>query len=562
MLKVLIGIPTFNGSQRIDCLLRSILMRTNNNIEYKIVICDDSGKKEHQEKTRLVVDKWKSILPVELLINEKNIGVASSWNRIIKSADSEYIILINDDIIVANHWLENMIYFLENNPNAAAACYNCLFIDKEDIPQLLSSNPYVKPIDPSTKIRMYNFNYDDVTCPIRCMSAWGCLFGFSREKYNLVGGFDENYFAYFEEGDFFTDLASRGYPNYLLTCPKNWHIWSATSKDDPELDIMSIFKKSEEYYIKKWNGDYATNNSRYMSKIPFQKVKWICNNNINESTIIGDYGHFKVEVDGTNLKIDGMDVKVDGTDIKSKEDITKKVPEDIIIKAEEINIINNLERTKIGIGLSIGKDVSPIFLRTMFARVGEWMQKYIVTILIDTDIPIDLSRNNIVQSAIQENCDYLFFIDSDVLIEEGYLERLLSHKKDIIAGVYHQKVFPYYASVKKRLYGNTYYHMELNGDDIIEIDGASMGCLLIKMKIFDKIHYPWFEFKYYKDNGKWEQFSEDLYFCQKLQDIGVKIYCDPSIICTHIGAPVGVELAQKYKDIREKSLKDIIKLKE
>lgn len=300
--KILIGIPTFNGYHRVDWLLQSISMRTSitkNNV--KIIICDDSGKKDHQEKTGLIIDKWKSILPVELLVNEKNIGVASSWNRIIKSTDSEYIILINDDIIVANHWLDNIIYFLGNNPNAAAACYNCLFIDKEDIPQLLSSNPYVKPIDPSTKMRMYNFNYNANINPIRCMSAWGCFFGFSREKYNLVGGFDENYFAYFEECDFFTNLASHGYPNYILLCPKNWHIWSATSKDDPELDIMSIFKKSQEYYNKKWNGDFAINNSRYMDKIQFQKVKWICDNNVDESTIIGDHGYFKIEV---NIKED------------------------------------------------------------------------------------------------------------------------------------------------------------------------------------------------------------------------------------------------------------------
>jgi len=306
MPKVLIGIPTFNGAYRIDWLLQSISMRTNNDIEYKIVICDDSGKKEHQEKTKSVIKKWSSIpesLPIGLIINDKNMGVAKSWNRIIKSDDSEYIILINDDIIVAENWLYNMVYFLENNPNAAAACYNCLFIDEKDVLQLLSSEPYVKPIDPSTNTRMNNFSYDVNTHPIRCMSAWGCFFGFSREKYNLVKGFDENYFAYFEEGDFFTDLASHGYPNYILRYPKNWHIWSATSKDDPELDVMGIFKKSEEYYNKKWNGNYEINNGRYMSKIPFQRVKWVCDNNINESILVGDYGYFKIEIDNMNIKL-------------------------------------------------------------------------------------------------------------------------------------------------------------------------------------------------------------------------------------------------------------------
>lgn len=224
--------------------------------------------------------------------------------------------------------------------------------------------------------------------------------------------------------------------------------------------------------------------------------------------------------------------------------------EDITVKIEEVKL-------KIGIGLPIGRDINPEFLKMLFARFNDWTQKYIITIFTDTTIPIDLSRNNIVNIAKQNNCDYLFFIDSDVLIEEGYLERLLSHDRDIITGIYYQKAFPYYASIKKWLHKNTYYHIEPNGDDIIEIDGTGMGCFLIKMTIFDQIPYPWFEFKYYKNNRKWDQFSEDLYFCQKLRTMGAKIYCDPIVQCQHIGIPISIELAQKYKYARENALRDI-----
>lgn len=301
MTKILIGIPTYNGYRRIDSLLQSISMRTGKDIDYKIVICDDSGKKEHQNKTISLVYKWRSDLPIELIINDKNLGVAKSWNRLINSHDSEYIILINDDIIVANNWLENIIYFLDNNQNIGTAIYDCIFINEEDIKQLLSSiNPIIKPRDPFTRIQIDDFDYNKDTFPLRSMVGWGCLFGFGREIYDLVGGFDEHYFAYFEEYDFLTSLASLGYSNYILRDPKNWHVWGATSKHAPELNITDTFEKSKEYYTKKWNGDHMITMNRYMSKIPFQKVKWISNNDIHEEILIDDYGYFNVKINSEN----------------------------------------------------------------------------------------------------------------------------------------------------------------------------------------------------------------------------------------------------------------------
>ncbi len=144
MTKVIVGIPTYNGFQRVDWLLNSIWLRSNDEDrkilqDSKIVICDDSGKKEHQNLTRNVVDKWRENgLPVELIINERNLGVASSWNRLARSGDSEHIAIINDDIIVSGGWLESTVFLLDNNPKTGSCSQHCYFIIKEDVPVLLA----------------------------------------------------------------------------------------------------------------------------------------------------------------------------------------------------------------------------------------------------------------------------------------------------------------------------------------------------------------------------------------------------------------------------------------
>lgn len=286
-LKSLIGIPTYNGAHRIDCLLYSIFMRTDElrhthkeNSEYIIVICDDSGKIEHQEKIISVINKYRAYLPIDILINDRNIGVSASWNRLVNSYDSQYIILINDDIIVEKDWLKNMIYFLDNNHNTGSVFYNFVPIREDDVYQLFYR------ID-SENSEIYNLNYKS-TSPIRCMTHVGCFFGFRRDMYNMVGGFDENYFALFEETDFCTTLAYYGYPSYILRYPKSWHIQSATFRSSPEFNYSDIFQKSGQYYHKKWIGNPER---LYMSNIPFQKIKWLYNDTAYEDIITGSYGY-------------------------------------------------------------------------------------------------------------------------------------------------------------------------------------------------------------------------------------------------------------------------------
>ena len=151
-----------------------------------------------------------------------------------------------------------MVYFLDNNPNAGAICYNFIMMNDTDTELFLN-------------LDIEDCYNNDTSYPTRQMDAPGCLFGFRREMYEMIGGFDENYIANFEETDFFTNLASHGYPIYVLQYPKILHIYSATFKTSPELDYWKMFNISKEYYMKKWNGEKTEISKRYMCEIPFSK---------------------------------------------------------------------------------------------------------------------------------------------------------------------------------------------------------------------------------------------------------------------------------------------------
>lgn len=284
MTKVLIGIPTYNGFERVDWLLNSIWLRSSENDkkllqDSMIIVCDDSGKEEHRCRVATVVKKWKDVgMPIELIVNETNRGVAASWNRLVRSGDEPYCVLINDDIIVSKGWLYSMVNFIEANPSVGACSGFCYFIARDDVGALLSGgDSIVTPRHPYSKAPVEKYSEDNEQCG-RVMAPSGCLFAFSREKYNLAGGFDENYYSFYEEADFGTTLASKGYPSYCLCWPRNFHLWSATFGSAPEIKASKVMEESRAYYIKKWGAHHdgpGGTHIRFMSKIPFAKIKWI-----------------------------------------------------------------------------------------------------------------------------------------------------------------------------------------------------------------------------------------------------------------------------------------------
>ena len=147
---------------------------------------------------------------------------------------------------------------------------------------------------------------------------------------------------------------------------------------------------------------------------------------------------------------------------------------------------------------------------------------------------IDVSRNLIVEHALEIGYDYILWVDSDMILPKDTLLKLMAHNKDIVSGVYSYKVLHAENCVAKRFIPteeDTYEDIsikeirETNG--LIEIDGIGFGCVLTKVSIFKDIEKPYF--KYEPDMG------EDIYFCRKAQKAGYKIYLDTSILAGHVG---------------------------
>lgn len=141
------------------------------------------------------------------------------------------------------------------------------------------------------------------------------------------------------------------------------------------------------------------------------------------------------------------------------------------------------------------------------------------------------ARNVIAETA--KDYDYLFFVDSDCVIPDGTLERLVRHNKDIVSGMYFQKAPPFYPVIYTRNARGTFDVIDdYPKDKLIEVDGIGMGVCLIKTSVFKKLcNTP---FDPYRENDEAPFINaEDLSFCIRAKAAGYKVYVDTGIQAAH-----------------------------
>lgn len=162
-----------------------------------------------------------------------------------------------------------------------------------------------------------------------------------------------------------------------------------------------------------------------------------------------------------------------------------------------------------------------------------WLMKYSIYDLIFPGIKdscyIVHNRSELVNAALQNNADYLLFVDGDMKFQPEILEQLMKHDKDIVGAAYNYRRLPLESTAK--FPRETEDEMP---DKLFKVDALGTGMMLIKMSAFEKIPKPWFSMKY-DDNGRVE-IGDDIWFCLQAQKGGIDIWCDPTIkTLKHLG---------------------------
>lgn len=201
--------------------------------------------------------------------------------------------------------------------------------------------------------------------------------------------------------------------------------------------------------------------------------------------------------------------------------------------------------SRIGIGLPVFQSLAPAvafdYMR-MFYSFGRRYPKHDFFLLTRTKSEQFRARNAIVETALQFGMDYLLFLDDDHVINwqgtqestpYNFLQQLIDHKKPIVGCLYYHRSGDYRPVLMKEVGPHQYAFLadnEITGG-LQQVDVQGGGCMLIDMKIFDKIKPPYFEPEQ-QTEGK--NLGTDIQLCRKAKAAGFSVWCDTSIVVGHL----------------------------
>jgi N-acetylglucosaminyl-diphospho-decaprenol L-rhamnosyltransferase len=172
-------------------------------------------------------------VPLSMIRNTLNRGFAAACNQGAKDSRATYLLFLNPDIVLTSESLSAAIRFMESGRNSKiAACGAQLVNDRGQIAPSCSRFPtllhfYTKMFGLNhlfpgrfQESLMRDWNHGE-TRPVDIVM--GAFLLVRQPIFATLGGFDEDFFVYYEEVDFLHEIHRAGWQSYYLTTAQAYH---------------------------------------------------------------------------------------------------------------------------------------------------------------------------------------------------------------------------------------------------------------------------------------------------------------------------------------------------
>ena len=197
-MKTAIVILNWNGKKLLEQFLPSIV---NFSTELADIYVADNASTDNS------IGYVKEFFPlVHIVENTTNSGYAKGYNDALKSIDADVYCLINSDIEVSQNWISPILEIFKKEKNTAIIQPKILDYKQKDTFEYAGAGGGFIDLYgyPYCRGRVFN-NVEKDTKQFNDVAdifwASGACFFIRSEVYQLLNGFDENYFAHQEEVD-------------------------------------------------------------------------------------------------------------------------------------------------------------------------------------------------------------------------------------------------------------------------------------------------------------------------------------------------------------------------
>lgn len=209
-------ILNYNTCELLENLLFSVRNAKKVHIKVETVVVDNASRDGSTAMAR------KNFPEVKLITNKDNLGYSKGNNKGIKIATGKYLLFLNSDTKLSKNSLEEMINFININPQlVAASCKLVLPNGKIDsachrgFPTPWAAFTYFigleKLFPHSPFFSQYHQGWKDLNSGHEVDAISGAFFMVKNNIINDLGGFDEQYFMYGEDLDLCFRIKKAGY---------------------------------------------------------------------------------------------------------------------------------------------------------------------------------------------------------------------------------------------------------------------------------------------------------------------------------------------------------------
>lgn len=227
---VSIIIPHHNGKKLLfDCV--DSIYKNITTQDFEVIVVDNMSNDNSADEVK---EKFPTI---NLLKTGSNIGYSGGCNFGAKHAQGEYIIFLNNDTLHTKNWIEELVNFLENNPQVGAAQPKILnAINREMFDYAGGAGGFIdKYCFPFVRGRLFNTLEKDINQyrnPKKIFWASGAAFIIRKRLLEELDYFDNIYFAYMEEIDLCWRLQSLGWSVWYVPSSLVYHYGKQTIKEN------------------------------------------------------------------------------------------------------------------------------------------------------------------------------------------------------------------------------------------------------------------------------------------------------------------------------------------
>jgi GT2 family glycosyltransferase len=198
------------------------------------------------DKFNTLIDDFKNI---KLITPDLNLGYGRANNLGVNQSKTPYFLIVNPDILL-NEKLINTLYSTFLNYNDDIGVVGPALYDSNMKRRTNGSISHVKKIRGIKLSSSINNIPEDNMC---CDFLVGCCLFMKRDFFMELGGFDKDFFMYFEDNDLCDRIIKNGKTVVEVPSAKVIHLENSSSKKNSfqNYKLAIIHKISEYIYLKK-----------------------------------------------------------------------------------------------------------------------------------------------------------------------------------------------------------------------------------------------------------------------------------------------------------------------